>query len=99
MAKRKVTWTKQATLQLKTAIAYIRKDSIQNANSVLQQILDKVNALADDKVVHRKDPYKINKNGHYLYFEILKHRIVYYKLPTEVVNSRIRHTSREPKKY
>jgi plasmid stabilization system protein ParE len=99
MAKRKVTWTKRATLQFNTAISYISQDSEQNADKVKEKILDKVNELSDDKVVHRKDPYKKNNDGHYLYFEILKYRIVYYATPKEVFIIRIRHTSMEPKQY
>lgn len=99
MAKRKVTWTKRATRQLNAAIEYIRQDSPQNADIVKERILDKVGELADDKVVHRKDPYKKNNDGNYLYFEILKYRIVYYAERDEVFIIRLRHTSMEPKKY
>ena len=99
MAKRKVTWTKRATLQLNAAIEYIRQESDKNADAVKARILDKVNELADYKVVHRKDPYKKNNDSHYLYFEILKYRIVYYAEPKEVFIIRVRHTGMEPKKY
>jgi plasmid stabilization system protein ParE len=99
MAKRKVTWTKRAARQLNAALAYIRKESDQNADTVKERILDKVNELANDKVVNRKDPYKKNNDGNYLYFELLKYRIVYYAEPAEVFIIRVRHTSMEPKKY
>jgi plasmid stabilization system protein ParE len=99
MAKRKVTWTKRATRQFNAAIEYIRQDSQQNADKVKEKILVKINALADDKTVHRKDPYKKNNDGNYLYFEILKYRVVYYAGPYEVFIIRIRHTSMEPKQY
>ncbi len=99
MATRKVTWTKRATIQLNAAIEYIRQDSPQNADSVKEKILVKVSELADDKVVHRKDPYKKNNDGNYLYFEIFKYRIVYYVKPKEVFIIRVRYTSMEPKKY
>ena len=99
MSKRKITWTKRATRQLNAAIEYIRQDSDQNADKVKAGILDKVSQLADDKKVHRKDPYKNNNDGNYLYFEILKYRVVYYAEPKEVFIIRIRHTRMEPKKY
>ena len=98
MAKRKVTWTKRATRQLNAAIECIRHGSPQNAGRVKERILDKVNELEDDKVVHRKDPYTKNNDGNYLYFEILKYRIVYYAEPKEVFIIRLRHTSMEPEK-
>ena len=78
MGKRKVTWTKVATQQLNEIIKYIRLHSEQNADKVRERIIDKVNQLSDDSVVHRKDPYKNENDGNYLYFEIIKYRIVYY---------------------
>lgn len=99
MTKRKVTWGKLAAREFNAAIKYIRKDSEQNADKVKEIILDKINGLADDRAVHRKDPYKKNNDGKYLYFEILRYRIVYYAAPGEVIIIRIRHTKREPKKY
>ncbi|MGN6247019.1 MAG: type II toxin-antitoxin system RelE/ParE family toxin [Ginsengibacter sp.] len=99
MIKRKVTWTKAAVTQFDKIIEYIRKDSEQNADKVKAKILEKINRLSDDKVVHRKDPYKKNNDGNYLYFEVLKYRIVYYKSPAEVFIIRIKHTKMEPKPY
>lgn len=99
MEKRKVTWSKQAAVEFRTAIKYIRQDSEQNADKVKERILNKINALADDSVVQRKDPYKNNNDGNYLYFELLRLRIVYYAEPKEVFIIRIRHTKMEPKKY
>jgi len=99
MAKRKVIWSKQATLQFNIAIKYIRRDSAQNADKIKEKILNKINELSDDKVVHRRDPYKKDNDGNYLYFEILKYRIVYYAKPKEVFIIRIRHTSMEPERY
>lgn len=99
MPKRKVIWTKQAVRQLNAAITYIRKDSAQNADTIKDQILKKINALSDDKVVHRKDPCKINNDGSYLYFEVMKYRIAYYTEPNTVFIIRIRHTGMEPRLY
>lgn len=99
MAKRKVNWGKLATREFNAAIKYIRKESEQNADKVKEIILNKINDLADDTIVHRKDPYKKNNDGKYLYFEILRYRIVYYAEPKEIIIIRIRHTKREPKKY
>ena len=99
MGKRKVTWGKRAAREFNAAIKYIRKDSEQNADNVKEIMLNKINGLADNKVVHRRDPYKKNNDGKFLYFEILRYRIVYYAAPDEVIIIRIRHTKREPKKY
>lgn len=99
MSKRKVSWGKRAAREFNAAIKYIRKDSVQNADKVKEIILNKINELSDDRVVHRKDPYKKNNDGKYLYFEILRYRIVYYSDPKAVIIIRIRHTKREPKRY
>ena len=50
-------------------------------------------------MIHRKDPHKNNNEGNYLYFELLRLRIVYYAEPKEVFIIRLRHTKMEPKKY
>jgi plasmid stabilization system protein ParE len=97
--KRKVTWTQAAIDQFNNIIEFIRLDSEQNADKVKEKILEKIYQLSDDRIVHRKDPYKKNNDGNYLYFEILKYRIVYYHSSKEVFIIRIRHTSMEPKQY
>ncbi len=99
MEKRKITWTRQAFKQFNAAIKFIRKDSEQNADKVKEALLDKIYELSDDRIIHRKDPYKKNNDGSYLYFELIHYRIVYYKTPREVFIIRIRHTNMEPKKY
>ena len=96
---RKVIWTYRATIQLNVAVEYIRKDSPQNSDKVKQKILEKINELSNHEIIHRKDPFKKNSDGNYLYFEVLKYRIVYYVQPKEVFIIRIRHTSMEPKPY
>lgn len=99
MIKRKITWTKLAVRQFNAAIKYIRKDSEQNADKVKARILNKVEELKEGKIVHRRDPYKKNNDGNFLYFELLRYRIVYYTEEKEVFIIRIRHTKMEPKKY
>jgi len=42
MGKRKVSWSKRATLEFNAAIKYIRQDSEQNADKVKEKILDKI---------------------------------------------------------
>jgi plasmid stabilization system protein ParE len=97
--KRKVTWTKRASRQFNAAIKNIRKDSEQNADKVKERVLKKIGKLSTAIAVHRKDIYKRNNDGNYLYFEILKHRIVYYSQHNEVFIIRVRHTGKEPKPY
>jgi len=97
--ERTIRWTKIAIRQFHAAVDYIRLDSVQNAEKARLTILAKVNSLVDDKLVHRKDPYKKDNDGSFLYFEIVKYRIVYRLIGNEVVIVRVRHTSREPDFY
>jgi plasmid stabilization system protein ParE len=99
MQEREVTWTRQAVRQFNAAIKFIRKDSEQNADKVKETILNKINGLSDNRIVHRLDSYKKNNDGNYLYFEVLRYRIVYYRTDKDVFIIRLRHTSMEPKKY
>lgn len=99
MANRKITWTKTALRQFNSGMEYIRKNSPQNADEVKEKILEKVNALERDIAVHRKDPYKKDNDGSFLYFEVLKYHIVYQVRADEVFIIRVRNTSMEPKPY
>src|SRR5665647_882826 len=99
MVKRKITWSKSALKQFKKAIEYIRLNSDQNAEEAKTKILSKINELQDPIAVNRKDPYRKNNDGYYLYFEPLKYRISYYDKSDEVLIIRVRHTKMEPKKY
>ena len=97
--KRTVRWTKVAIRQFHAAIDYIRQDSVQGAEKVRSTILTKVNQPSNDTMVHRKDPYKKDNDGSFLYFETEKYRIAYQVRESEVIIIRVRHTSREPKPY
>lgn len=43
MANRKITWSKQAITQFSQAIEYVAHDSIQNAEKVRVELLEKIN--------------------------------------------------------
>jgi len=99
MPARKITWTKSAILQLRKSIEYIRLDSPQNAEKVKQTILQKTKDLSTTIIRHRLDKYKKNNDGHFLYFEILRHRVSFYVAENEIVIVRIRHTKMSPRRY
>lgn len=96
---RKVQWTKQALRQLETAMKYILRRSPQNADAVKAKILEKTANLADDRTVHRKDPYKAGNDGSFLFFEIFSYRIVYRVVGEDVFIVRLVYTSQEPGLY
>lgn len=97
--KRKIVWSNTAVKQFNNAIEYIRLDSSQNAEKVKTKILSKIEQLQGSIIENRKDEYRKNNDGHFLYFEVLKYRISYYDKNDEVLIIRIRHTKMEPKKY
>jgi len=97
MAIRKVSWTKTAVKQFNNAINYIPEDIDKQAEKVKQIILNKVNKLSNDNIVHRQDQYKRNNDGNYLFFEILHYRIAFFTTPNEVFIIRVPHTIRAPK--
>ena len=96
---RKITWAPKAIKQFNAAIEYIRSDSPQNADSVKERILSKIERLADVNITHRIDPYKNNNDGHFHYFELLSYRISYYENEHEIIIARVRHVSMKPLNY
>jgi len=69
--------------QFKKAINNIAKDSVQNAEKVRVEILDKINTLRSNPEMLSPDKYKINYNGNFRTFELHRNRIAYYTSPTE----------------
>ena len=90
---REIIWAPRALMQFDDAIKYIRKDSNQNAELVKEKILSRIDNLAKANLVHRKDTYKKNNDGHFHYFEIVKYRISYYDNGKDIFTIRVRHTS------
>jgi len=99
MANRKITWSKSALKQFEAAINYIAEDSIQNAEKVRKEILEKIEKVTLYPEIHSPDKYKTNNNGSYRAFELHRYRIAYRIKEKEIYIFRVRHTSREPKQY
>lgn len=97
--KRKIQWNKQVTRSLIEAIAYIRKDSPQNADKVNKEILSKIRELVERPEIHPPDKYRKNCIGNNRAFEIHHYRISYLVKTEEVIIARIRHTSQKPEEY
>ncbi|HEY5370199.1 MAG TPA: type II toxin-antitoxin system RelE/ParE family toxin [Hanamia sp.] len=97
--KRKVTIDNEAKKSLRDAYAYIRKDSVQNADKVKETILVSIKELIKNPELHNPDKYRIGNDGSYRAYEIYKYRITYYSSSTEIRVIRIRHTKMNPLKY
>ena len=99
MKKRAVRWDKPELIYFKEAIGYIRKDSDQNADKVMSEILLKVKELSTRPEIHPPDKYKKDNNGAYRAFELHRYRIAYLVKEEEIIIIRVRHSSMEPQEY
>ncbi|HXB95443.1 MAG TPA: type II toxin-antitoxin system RelE/ParE family toxin [Puia sp.] len=99
MKTRKITWDRQALLYFREAVRYIRKDSLQNADKVKKEVLEKINELSIRPEIHNPDKYKVNNNGNYRAFELHRMRIGYLVKEDEIIIARIRNTNQEPLDY
>ncbi len=98
--KRKVVWDEGAVAYFKQAIAYIKKDSPQNADKVKKEILASTKALtAKPERQHAPDKYRLNNDGNYRAYELYRFRISYFIGNETIRIVRVRHVSMEPKNY
>jgi plasmid stabilization system protein ParE len=99
MANRRIDWDRQALRQFNKAILYIAEESVQNAENVRAEIIEKIEALVPNSEKYPPDKYKVENDGNYRAFELHRLRVAYF-VGAEVVRIlRVRHTSREPKDY
>ena len=99
MANRRIGWDKHALRQFNKAILYIAEDSVQNAENVRADILEKIEALLSHPEIYPLDKYKLDNDGSYRAFELHRLRVAYF-IGLDIIRIlRVRHTSREPLKY
>ena len=94
-----IKWNVRALNDLALAIEYIRKDSIQNAEKVQQEILERINFLGNNPKAFPPDKYKLNNDNSFRAFELHRFRISYRIRGNDIRIERIRHTKRNPKIY
>lgn len=99
MADRKITWDKTAIIQFNKALLHIANDSIQNAEAVRAEIIEKIEELPRYPEMYAPDKYKTNNDINYRAFELHSLRVAYYISTDTIRILRVRHTSREPLKY
>jgi plasmid stabilization system protein ParE len=99
MANRRIDWDRQALRPFNKAILYIAADSVENAENVRADIIEKIEALVPNPEKYPPDKYKIENDGNYRAFELHRLRVAYF-VGVEVIRIlRVRHTGREPKDY
>jgi len=99
VANRKISWDIGALKEFEQGIDYIAGSSVQNAEKVRQEIVNRIEQLLDNPERHAPDKFKINNDGNYRAFELHRYRISYFVAINEIRILQIRHTGREPKSY
>ncbi len=100
MKKAKIVWDKLASNQFENAIAYIRKDSLQNALKVRTDILLIIDSLPVFPERHPPDRYKVNnEKNQFRAFEKHRLRVSYFISEDMILIIRVRHTSQYPQLY
>jgi plasmid stabilization system protein ParE len=89
-------WSKRAASQLHKAYLYIKMDSLQNTEIVLDDIIDLTINLCNNPEKHPLDQLKKPNDGTWRAFEKHHYRISYRIIRNEVRIVRLRHTSRSP---
>ena len=88
-----------AKQQLKELYLYIKKDSLQNAHKVKNEILSSIKKLIKNPEVHAPDKYCLENDGSFRAFELYKYRITYHVSKEQIRIIRIRHTKINPLTY
>lgn len=99
-SKLTVIWNKGAYTSFQKAYQNIKKDSLQNAEMVRDEILRIIrDDLPENPEKFPPDKFKMNNNGYYRAFEIHSYRISYRFTLKEIRILRVRHVKQEPKEY
>lgn len=96
---RKIIWAKNARLQLKEIISFIKKDSVQNAENVRNEIFNSTKQIPAHPTKFPVDKYKKNNKGNFRAYEIFHCRISYEITETQINIVRVRSTYQNTEKY
>ena len=94
-----VIWSKAAKVQLQKAFHFISHDSPQNAEKIINNIIDTTIGLSKYPEKYPADKYKKNNTGNYRAFEIYHYRISYRIVNDSIHIVRMRHSSMSPLVY
>ncbi|TAN19171.1 MAG: type II toxin-antitoxin system RelE/ParE family toxin [Chitinophagaceae bacterium] len=98
--ERQIVWNKGALKQLEVIYEYIKNDSSQNAEKVIEKIRIRINDLPIHPEIYPPDRFKTNnKRGNYRAFTIYNFRISYHIKGNKIIIIRIRHTGMSPLEY
>jgi len=95
----RIIWATPALSGLQKIYEYIYESSPQNADRIVEEIIQKVTALKENPEQYNPDRYKRNNTGEYRVFEHKKVRISYKVSADKIEVVRIKHTKQKPQKY
>ena len=97
----KVIWDNLAKKELKEALKYIQRDSLQSAEKIKKDIIEKTHSLCQQPLRYAADKFRIDRDVKFRAVEVKKFRISYYinEPSKEVFILRIRNTKQEPLPY
>lgn len=94
-----VIWTKKAFGQLERAIKYIVEEQGESyADIVLRKILEATDSLQYSPSMGTEEPLLAHKKFTYRFIVVWSYKIIYRTTKTQVIISRVFHTSRNPSK-
>lgn len=95
-----VVWNQHATIAYEKYLDHISKESALHARKVGQEILNKINSLAQFPDIHPPDRYKTNNQDNSVRaFEIYHLRVSYKIFPDKIRVLRIRHVKQRPIRF
>ena len=86
-------------MDYKKIYEHLEEDSPQNAEIIIDEIVEKVTELKEQPERYKLDDYKKNNDGNYRTFEHKKIRVSYKIKAKQIDIVRVRHTKRKPSKY
>ena len=94
-----IVWAKRAVNGIQKIYKHIENDSPQNAEIIIDELIEKVTAIKEQPERYKIDKYKKNNAGNYRAFEHKKIRVS-YKIKSNVIEMvRVRHTKQKPTKF
>lgn len=97
--KKKVIWDELARTALREAYNRIKRDSLQQAEKVKQEILAASKKLADHPEMYPPDKYRKDNDHRFRAFEKYSYRISCFIAEDTIQVLRFRHIRQEPEEY
>ena len=99
MGKPKIIWDVEARNSFEKQIDRIKKDSIQAAEKVSEEIFEILDDLPANPLKFPADKFKTDNDGNSRAFEKHSIRIAYLVSESYIMILRIRHVKQEPRHY